>query len=125
MMKLISTMEAQLPFPIFIFAATPSRLIVHVVIIVLGVSPEWISRVVHNGPRFSAVTRGTRRNLRGTHDRIGLADTRDATMQVASDMVVMISCSYGARILSIGQNSVISADDIAAANLNSTVVPSP
>jgi hypothetical protein len=57
-------MEADVSFILFIFlAAALSGLIIHVVIIILGISPKRIIRIVYNGRRVSTLARRTCRGM--------------------------------------------------------------
>jgi hypothetical protein len=80
--------KTNIPITIFIIlAASHSRLIVHVVIIVFGVPPEWIVWVIYNCASIVSFARRTRRGLRRTHDSDSGRKTGDATIKGGSIMV--------------------------------------
>lgn len=97
--ELLPTMETQVTFPIFIvLAATLRRLVIHVVIIILGISPEWVVRVVHNRSGISTFTRRTRGYLRRTHSSKTPQQIQNATVWADGDMMAVVS-SY--RLVSL------------------------
>jgi hypothetical protein len=100
--------ETQIRFAIFVFfAASSSGQIVHVVIVILGISPKWIVRVVYNGSRIAALTGRTRWRFWRTHNDNLWRGESDATMRAIRAIAVVMNYSSELSCSSIAK-SVIS-----------------
>jgi len=86
-------MKADIAISVFIDFAftTDGGFVIHVVIIVLSIAPEWIIGIVRNGSRVVDFSRRTCGNTCCTHDNSIIEQTRNTFAEVDGDMRCVVA----------------------------------